>query len=260
MAEKLSLPHFVLIHGAGHGAWCWYKIRCLLETSGYKVTCLDLKGSGIDLCDPNTILTFHEYNKPLLDFLSNLPENHKVILVGHSAGGLSLTDAIHRFGKKIQMAIYISANMLKYGFCTPQDDEDGEPHPSEYGEINVFEYGMGIDQPPTSVIIKEEFQCEILYQMSPKEDLTLASSLLRPAPCRAFRSAQFVGGEDADSVPRVYIKTLHDRVLKLSQQEAMIRRWQPSLVFALESDHCPIFSTPSQLFSCLINAVASIKF
>lgn len=49
----------------------------------------------------------------------------QVILVGHSAGGLNMTDAIHRFGcNKIRMAIYIAANMLKRGFITDQDYND----------------------------------------------------------------------------------------------------------------------------------------
>lgn len=71
-------PHFVLVHGAGHGAWCWYKIRSLMETSGHLVTCLDLKGAGIDPSDPNTIFTLEDYDQPLANFLSNLPQNEKV--------------------------------------------------------------------------------------------------------------------------------------------------------------------------------------
>ena len=70
--------HFVLVHGASHGAWCWYKIRTLLETSGNKVTCVDLKGSGIDQSDPNTVFTFAQYNEPLTTFMSSLPPNQKV--------------------------------------------------------------------------------------------------------------------------------------------------------------------------------------
>lgn len=73
--------HFVLIHGIGGGAWCWYKLRCLLENCGYKVSCLDLKGSGVDLTDPNDVLTFNDYNQPLLHFLSSLTENDKVWLI-----------------------------------------------------------------------------------------------------------------------------------------------------------------------------------
>lgn len=42
--------------------------------------------------------------------------------MGHSAGGLSVTDCIHKFGtKKIHMAIYVAANMLKNGFVAQQD-------------------------------------------------------------------------------------------------------------------------------------------
>lgn len=79
MSETTEKLHFVMVHGFGHGAWCWYKIRSLLEASDYKVSCIDLKGSGIDPSDPNTIFSFQDYNKPLIDLLSNLPHNEKVI-------------------------------------------------------------------------------------------------------------------------------------------------------------------------------------
>ncbi|KAL5825883.1 hypothetical protein ACOSQ3_021946 [Xanthoceras sorbifolium] len=253
-AQKL---HFVLVHGAGHGGWCWFKIRSLMETSGYKVTCFDLKSAGTDPTDANSILSFDDYNRPLVNFFLNLPENEKVILVGHSAGGHSLTDSIHRFGfKKIHMAIYVAATMLKHGFATDQDVKDAAPELSEFSE---FVYGLGPDQPPTSTMLKTEFNRKILYQMSPVEDSVLASMLLRPAPARAF-SCQFAEGPDADRVPRVYIKTSCDRVVKPEeQQDAMIRRWPPSQVFVMESDHSPFFSNPFVLFDFIVKAVASIN-
>ncbi|XP_004294719.1 PREDICTED: methylesterase 17-like [Fragaria vesca subsp. vesca] len=253
--------HLVLIHGVGHGAWCWYKLRCLLEASGHKVTCMDLKGAGIDQSDPNTILTFEDYNKPLINFLSTLPHDEKVILVGHSAGGMSLTDAIHRFGNKIHMAIYVAATMLKYGFSTDQDFIDGEPDLSAFGNVNEFIFGFGPDQPPTSVIMKEDFRHQILYHMSPIQDSSLASMLLRPGPVMALQGARFKGnGDEVDCVPRVYIKTMKDRVLKPEQQDAMIKRWPPFQVFVLDSDHSPFFSTPFSLFDLLLKASASIKY
>ncbi|KAL5823976.1 hypothetical protein ACOSQ4_021876 [Xanthoceras sorbifolium] len=90
-----------------------------METSSYKVTCFDLKSAGTDPTDANSILSFDDYNRPLVNFFLNLPENEKVILVGYSAGGQSLTDSIHRFGfKKIHTAIYVAATMLKQGFPT----------------------------------------------------------------------------------------------------------------------------------------------
>lgn len=70
--------HFVLVHGIGGGSWCWYKIRCLMENSGYKVSCVDLKSSGIDPSDANSILSFDAYSKPLVDFMSALDEDEQV--------------------------------------------------------------------------------------------------------------------------------------------------------------------------------------
>ncbi|KAF7147292.1 hypothetical protein RHSIM_Rhsim03G0154100 [Rhododendron simsii] len=255
----LKVPHFVLVHGIGGGSWCWYKIRCLMENSGYKVSCIDLKGSGIDRSDAKTILTFDEYNKPFTEFMSSLPNDEKVILVGHSAGGLSLTDATHKFGKKIRLAIYLGATMLKTGFCTEQDVKDGIPDLSEYGDVYELEFGLGPDQPPTSALIKKEFQRKIVYQLSPQEDSTLAAMLLRPGPIKALVSARFEEGMiNCDEVPRVYIRTTQDRVVKPEQQEEMVKRWPPAEVYVLESDHSPFFSTPFLLFGLLVKAAASV--
>ncbi|KAK6121953.1 hypothetical protein DH2020_044307 [Rehmannia glutinosa] len=268
-------PHFVLIHGIGGGAWCWYKIKCLMENCGYKVSCLDLKGCGMDHTDPNTILSFHDYNKPLLDFLSSLHDNEQVInyltlfththvcviLVGHSAGGLSLSDAIHKFGKKkIKLAVFIAGTMLRSGFVTDQDIKDGVPDLSGFGELNeVFDigFGLGQDHPPTTLMVKKELQRKIIYQLCPQEDSTLAAMLLRPGPIQALTTAQFKDTEDKDKVPRIYIKTMQDNVIKPEQQEAMIKKWPPSDVYILESDHSPFFSAPFLLFGLLVKAAVS---
>jgi pimeloyl-ACP methyl ester carboxylesterase len=255
-------PHFVLIHGIGGGSWCWYKLRCLMEVSGHKVTTLDLKGSGIDSSDPNSILTFDDYNSPLTEFLSSLPEDEKVILVGHSAGGLSVIAATHKFANKISLAVYICATMLKNGLKTEQDLKDGIPDLSEYGDIHEFGFGLGADEAPTSAMIKKEFQRKIIYNMSPEEDCTLAGMLLRPGPIVAIMAAQFGEGdvEDVEKVPRVYIKAEYDRVLKVEQQDAMIKRWPPANVYSLESDHSPFFSTPFLLCALLLKAAASLLY
>ncbi|KAL7587797.1 hypothetical protein Lser_V15G36069 [Lactuca serriola] len=209
----LKPPHFVLIHGISGGSWCWYKLKSMMYNSGYTVTCIDLKGAGIHPSDPNTILSFDEYNEPLLHFLSSLPPHQK-----------------------------------------------GVPDLSEYGDAYDLEFGLGVNQPPTSAIIKKELQRKILYQMSPPEDYTLASMLLRPGPICALLNAQFPEvNECVEKVPRVYIKTMYDRVVKPEQQDNMITKWPPSHVYSLESDHSPNFSSPFALFGLLVKVAASIS-
>ncbi|XP_059292707.1 methylesterase 17-like [Lycium ferocissimum] len=259
--DELSKTHFVLVHGISGGGWCWYKIKSLMEISGYKVTCLDLKGAGIHPADPTTLLSFDDYNEPLIDFLSSLPENEQVILVGHSAGGLSVTDATHKFPKKVRLAVYIAATMLRNGLVTEQDVKDGTPDLSKFGEpIDVYDmlFGLGPEQPPTSAVIKRSLQRKIVYQMSPLEDSTLAAMLLRPGPIQALKSGRFKEGEGAEEVPRIYIRTAYDRVVKPEQQDAMIKKWPPQNVYTLESDHSPFFSAPFLLFGLLIKAAASL--
>ncbi|XP_011622678.1 putative inactive methylesterase 20 isoform X2 [Amborella trichopoda] len=110
MVETPATKHFVLIHGACHGAWCWYKMASLLKSAGYKVSAVDLGGAGINMGNADSISTFEEYNRPAIDIISGIPENEKVILVGHSIGGFSLTHAIYKFGKKkISLVVYVAA-------------------------------------------------------------------------------------------------------------------------------------------------------
>ncbi|ESQ48950.1 hypothetical protein EUTSA_v10021291mg [Eutrema salsugineum] len=265
LKPRRKQPHFVLIHGMSLGSWCWYKIKCLMEVSGFAVTCINLKSSGIDSSSADSITSFDQYNQPLIDFLSSLPEQEQVILVGHSAGGLSVTSAIHRFPKKICLAVYIAASMLKFGFQTDQDLKDGVPDLSEHGDVYELGFGLGSENAPTSALIKPEFQRKLLYHMSPQQECALAALMMRPAPLLALTTAKLEEGDkskeeegDMAHVPRVYIKTLHDRVIKPEQQDAMMKRWPPSQAHDVDSDHSPFFSNPFVLFGLLIKAAVSV--
>ncbi|XP_047333643.1 salicylic acid-binding protein 2-like [Impatiens glandulifera] len=87
----MESKHFVLVHGACHGAWCWYKLKPLLESAGHKVTAIDMAASGINPKKIEEVWTFDDYN-----FIENTPawldikfepygppnENHISILFG----------------------------------------------------------------------------------------------------------------------------------------------------------------------------------
>lgn len=103
--------HFVLVHGAGHGAWCWYKVATLLKQSGHKVTALDLAASGIDPTQIQQVRSFSVYVDPLTKFMESLPAKERVILVGHSLGGVAISLAMERFPQKISAAVFATAAM-----------------------------------------------------------------------------------------------------------------------------------------------------
>lgn len=103
--------HFVLVHGACHGAWCWYKVTTLLKSAGHKVTALDLAACGIHPKQVHELRTLSDYFEPLVKFMASLPLEEKVILVGHSMGGFSISAAVERFPEKVSTAVFCTAFM-----------------------------------------------------------------------------------------------------------------------------------------------------
>lgn len=70
--------HFVLVHGAGHGAWCWVKIVAVLEKAGHHVTTLDLASAGENAEIADDITTLALYSRPLEDLFKSFRDDEKV--------------------------------------------------------------------------------------------------------------------------------------------------------------------------------------
>jgi len=109
--EREKERHLVLVHGGGHGAWCWYKVAALLKSSGIKVTALDMAASGIHPKQAEELNSISEYYEPLMEFLRSLDAEEQVILVGHSMGGIGMCLAMEKFPKKIAAAVFANTSM-----------------------------------------------------------------------------------------------------------------------------------------------------
>lgn len=59
------------------------------------------------------------------------------------------------------------------------------------------------------------------------------------------------------SIPRVYIRTLQDKVIAPRFQDQFVAENPPAEVYSLESDHSPFLSVPSELHQCLLKIAAS---
>ncbi|MBA0592074.1 hypothetical protein Gorai_009061 [Gossypium raimondii] len=103
--------HFVLIHGASHGAWCWYKVIPQLKSVGHKVTAMDMAGAGIHPKQVHEVQSISVYFEPLMNFMASLQPEEKVILVGHSMGGYCISAAMERYPEKVAVAVFAAAYM-----------------------------------------------------------------------------------------------------------------------------------------------------
>ncbi|GLU13633.1 hypothetical protein SLE2022_302580 [Rubroshorea leprosula] len=258
MAENhTQQKHFVLVHGLGHGAWCWYKLIPLLECAGHKVTVVDLAGAGINLKEiGRDVLTFHEYTEPLLKILASLPPNEKVILVGHSLGGMNLSLAMDTFPDKISVAVFLTAFMAdtihKPSYVIDQSLEDVPE--DEFLDTEFIPSGTP-EHPLTLTIFGPRFLSSNLYQLSPIEDLELAKTLVRPGSLfqQDLSKAKKFSNEGYGSVTRVFVVCDEDRTINIKFQSWMIENNPPKDVLEVRgADHMAMLSKPHEVFNRLL--------
>ncbi|KAI8566192.1 hypothetical protein RHMOL_Rhmol02G0020900 [Rhododendron molle] len=72
-----KVKHFVLVHGAGHGAWCWYKVATQLRAAGHRVTALDMAASGVHPKQVDELRSMPDYLRPLMEFMESLPSGDR---------------------------------------------------------------------------------------------------------------------------------------------------------------------------------------
>lgn len=252
--ENIETKKLVLIHGEGFGAWCWYKTIALLEESGLLPTALDLAGSGIDLTDPNSVTTLEDYSKPLTDYLQNLTEDEKVILVAHSSGGACVSYALEHFQQKISKAIFVCATMVSDG-QRPFDVFAEELGSAEQfvQESKFLIFGNGKDKPPTGFMFEKQLMRGLYFNQSPAKDVALAMASMRPIPLGPIMQKLSLSADKYGTGRRFYVQTLDDHALSPDIQEKLVRENPPLGVFKIKgSDHCPFFSKPQSLHKILL--------
>lgn len=245
-----SERHFVLVHGAGHGAWCWYKVATLLKQAGHRVTALDMAASGVHPKQVNEVRSMKDYFQPLMEFMESLPVDDRVILVGHSA---------ERFPEKIVVAVFVASFMHGPDLnlpCVFRKFAEGV----ESWMDSQHKFDNGLEKPPTSLLWGPNHMQSKLYDRSPPEDLTLATMLVRPHPL--YDEAELVNDtaltkENYGSVRRVYVMIEEDCIIKEESQRWLIANNPTDEVKVISgADHMVMFSKPQELCSCLLGLAA----
>ncbi|XP_073065239.1 methyl jasmonate esterase 1-like [Primulina eburnea] len=234
--------HVVLIHGAGHGAWCWYKVATLLRSRRFHVTALDMAASGVNTQPLSELSTYSDYSRPLMELLEALPPEESVVLVGHSMGGICISLAMEKFPQKIDVAVFVAASMPGPSLSIEEIFDQYKKQGSFGTDTKLF-YSNGEDKPPTSRTVGPECLATQFYQLSPLEDLTLATLLTRPVGF-FINNVEF-SEENYGSVRRVYMIAEEDT--KRECQDWMVQNNPPDEVKTIYgSDHMFMFSKPRE--------------
>uniref|UniRef100_A0A6N2N7H5 AB hydrolase-1 domain-containing protein n=1 Tax=Salix viminalis TaxID=40686 RepID=A0A6N2N7H5_SALVM len=221
-----------------------------------RVTALDMAASGVNTKIIQEVRTFDQYNEPLMEFMAKLPENEKVVLVGHSLGGLNLAFAMEKFPEKISLAIFLTAilpdTVHQPSYMLEKFAEIG-PRGEDWLDTVFLAHGTP-EEPHTCLIMGCEFMKCKPFNLSSAEDLALQMLLNRPGSMfvDSLSKAKKFTDERYGSVPRVYIVCTEDAMMCASFQRWMIEQNGVNEVVEIPADHMPVFSIPQELTHSLL--------
>jgi pimeloyl-ACP methyl ester carboxylesterase len=233
---------FVLIHGAWHGGWCWERVAPLLVAQGHRVLAPDLPGMGADLrkhgSDPLGDWT---------DFVAELvtSADEPVILVGHSLGGVVISEVAERVPDAVGMLVYLTAFLLRSG----QSLADVANRYPDVGPAPALR-PADVDG---EVIVDPDQAIGIFYNAMSDDDARAAVDRLVAQPVAAFTKPVTLTAERFGRVPRTYVEATDDRAISLEMQRDMQALLPCEGVSTLRCDHSPFYSAVPELAEALLS-------
>jgi pimeloyl-ACP methyl ester carboxylesterase/multidrug resistance efflux pump len=224
---------FILVHGSWHGGWCWDSVALLLRGSGHVVHAPDLAGLGRDRTDLATV-TLATWRDQIVALVDSARE--PVVLVGHSRGGIVISEVAEARPEKIACLVYLAAFLLRDGQSIARimrADGSSLILPS----LIVFEDGI-------SSIVRREALAEIFYSDCTPEEVAGAAARLRPEPVLPNRTPVRVTEARFGRVRRAYIATARDRAVPPALQRRMYTALPCDPVITMETAHSPFLSAP----------------
>jgi pimeloyl-ACP methyl ester carboxylesterase len=238
---------YVLVHGAWHGAWCWERVVPLLEVHGHSVVAPDLPGMGDDRT-PLADITLEMWGRFVAELVQR--QDEPVILVGHSRGGIVVSQAAEYVPDRIRTLVYLAAFLVPNGRTLHETMRRIPPRPESQDSM-VF----APDQ-TTSTIAPDAVR-RVFYNTSLDEWVGRAARLSGPEPMVSFTTPLQVTDERYGSVDRIYIECSQDRAIALQLQRMMVADMPCREVITMDTDHSPFYSAPELLAAHLVEVAGS---
>lgn len=195
---------FVLVHGGGHGGWCYQKVARLLQAKGHAVYAPSLPGMGehTHQLNPNIDLDMHIDDVVNLLFYEDLKD---AIIVGHSYGGMVITGVADRATDRVGHRVYLDA-------AYPEDGQSLLDHaPGQIGpqrEMMWTENGVDLVMQPSP-------EMTAMLGVTEPELAKWTTERLTPQPWKCFEQKLVLRNEAAmRAIPESHLictQTIHFR-------------------------------------------------
>ena len=231
---------YVLVHGGGHGGWCYRKVARMLREAGHEVYTPTLTGLGErkHLLSIETNLSTH-----ITDVVNTLiyEDLRDVILVGHSYGGMVITGVADRAADRIRELVYLDAAHPKEG----ESLLDTAPAAMAFARSSSkIVDGIELVMWPNEAMIAA-------MGVSDPDDVATLRARMEPHPWKAFEEpVRFANGNAALNIPRTNINC--SASLQHSSDAARARQLDGHRNFEIDTGHDLMMTEPEKVTAMLL--------
>jgi pimeloyl-ACP methyl ester carboxylesterase len=229
---------YVLVHGGGHGGWCYQRVARVLRSAGHDVYCPTLTGLGerSHLLHPQIDLETHITDVVNVLLYENL---HDVILAGHSYGGMVVTGVADRALDRVGQIVYLDAAVPLNG----ESLADVAPAAMADARRN----GRIVDG--VELVIFPEY---LLAHMgvTGSDDIVWMKDKLTPHPWKCFEQPVVLANEAAvRKIPRTIINCTP--TLSMGIQRVRERLFDADRVWEIDTGHDLMITAPDAVAEML---------
>ncbi|RMA59939.1 pimeloyl-ACP methyl ester carboxylesterase [Acidovorax sp. 100] len=287
-AENTSKPAFVLVHGAWHNSSTYTEVIAFLAQLGHAAVAVDLPGHGLRArlprswrqrpfnapafaMEPSPVanVTLNDYANHVVEAIDRMRGlgNEKVVLVGHSLGGATITQVGEIASGKLSKLVYLTAFLPFNGKTLLETSLAPEGALNEVPGLMIGDaVATGANRidpdspdPVYQAKLKSAFYADVAEDVSvAMGNLLTPDEPVAPAVTPITRSASKWG-----AVPRHYIKCLQDRAVVPALAQKMIDTadaefpQHKTIVHSMNTSHSPFLSQPEALARLLATIAMS---
>jgi pimeloyl-ACP methyl ester carboxylesterase len=246
------MARIVLVHGAFAGARCWEPTLPGLRDAGHEVEAIDLPGSGQDTT-PVAEVSLDAYAQRICETVAAGPA--PVVLVGHSMGGMAITQAAARQPEPLAALVYVAA------FCPGEGQSLMELVSYPEAADDQVQANMVVSGDPPVAELKGEGAIHAVFNCCTPEQAEWGERHHGPQPVAPFQAPLTVPDDKREAferLPRAYVRCTRDHSIPPQMQLRMLTDRGCDPVVEIATDHAPFLSRTDELVAALNKIVDAL--
>lgn len=241
---------FVLVHGGGHGGWCYKPVTERLRAAGHLVYAPSMTGLGerAHLLNASIDLDTHVTDIASLIEVEDLTD---VILVGHSYGGMVITGVADRVGARPESRI---ANVVYLDAANPVD---GQSLVDVAGPMMLMARSMGEVREGIEQVLIPERTPPQFYGVTDPDQIAWVSARLSPHPWACFEQPLVL--RDPAALARVPQSHIVCTSTLATRDVAALRLAGEGRFWDIDTGHDLMLTEPDKVTECLLDVAAWVE-